>query len=252
MTGRQVVGIWMLVALAVILLRVVPSGSLYSRLLLRRWDVRRRDRFGQPGRRDFVRYALYCLGGGAALAAATFFGLGALLEHVPPLSGLETWLSGFAFGGLVIGGMCVLGGVVLLFKAAFWKPLPPLAFRLYRGEEAVAETRLEREALGRGIVSGGVRPLPSFAALAPAVRDLSDAIARSTDVVNTVQLVQAFSHEQAMRVVDADGHAVGAHSVIVVDLGRLKAGRGFWTEVNLRDVNAWRGRRSTSDGAAFE
>lgn len=252
MTGRQVVGIWMLVALAVILLRVVPPGSLYSRLLLRRWDVRRRERFGQPGRRDFVRYALYCFGGGAAFAAAMFFGLGAVLEHVRPLSGLETWLSGFALGGLIIGGMCTLGGVVLLFKAAFWKPLPPLAFRLYRGDEAVAETRLEREALGRGIVSGGVRPLPSFAALAPAVRELSDAMARSNDVVSTVQLVQAFSHEQAMRVVDAEGHAVGAHSVIVVDLGRLKAGRGFWTEVNLRDVNAWRGRQSTSDRAAFE
>lgn len=247
MTGRQVVGVYMLVGVALLLLLALPRTSLYSRLLLTRWYVRRREGFGQPGRRDFLRYAFYSLLGGVALAAITFFGIGTAMTHARPLGRSEAWLSGLLFGGTILSGMCVLGSVVLVVKAVSWKPLPPMAFRLYRGRDVVGETQLERESLAEGIVGGGLRPFPAYAELAPAVKDLSDAIVQSADVGHTRRLVEAFSQDNEMRIVHGSGRALEAHSVAVIDLARLKLGRGLWAEVSLRDVNAWHAPEETDE-----
>jgi len=244
-SGRQILGVFMLVAVAVMLLRALPPWNPYTRAMLREWRVRPPEWYGEPSRLDFFRTGgLVCLAG-IAILVGSFLVLGTLMEELPFSSPARVWVDVATFATVLVSGMCMLGGVVVMGRGLFWKPWPKLSFVVLYDRVPVGETELDWEGLDQGVVGGGLRPMRQFKEVAERVDETSRRLRHAESVSEAKDIRSG----EPWSIRSREGEEVAAHAVSVVNLEELAAGRGHWVEVTVVATGPWRARFQQGSGS---
>ena len=238
MTGRQIVGVWLFVAIAFLLLRVLPRGSWYHRLMLKHWGVRPHTPYQRLRRRDFLRCAAWVLTLGVGLLILSL-GSFAWAERIP-LPQRQLWIEAVAFGSFLLACLSFASVLALLGRAALLKAAPPLPFLVLAGGEPIGESDLSPHEPDPRMVAGALLPLPGIDPLAAAIRTFSGSLRRASTPSARRAAARQFTDDHSIRIRSrSSGAEVGAHYVALVDLQALGAGFGLVIELELSDPASW-------------